>query len=113
MPTKATGSEFKKFYQDQQFWPDEADTFHEEEVVLVNVEDHGDKGYDNIPDNAVVLLSHGIVFNAQVGSDEPSFETYFKRWRKLQTTASFIVECDISQRDAVIAAIRAAGGRVS
>lgn len=112
MPTKTTGAEFKRFYDDKQFWPDDADTYHEEEVVMVNGKDHGDNGYENIPDDAVVTLSHGIVFNAQQGSDEPSFETYFKRWRKLQSTTSLIVECDIANRDVVVAAIRSAGGRV-
>lgn len=110
MPTKTTGAEFKRFYDDKQFWPDNSDTYHEYEVVLVNGEDHGDKGYENIPDDAIVILIHGIVFNAQHGSEEPSFETYFKRWRKLQTTTSIVVECDISKRDAVVAAIQAAGG---
>jgi len=69
MSVKMSGAEFKKFYEDDEFWPD------------------GDEG--------------------------PSLETYFRRWRKKQTTTFLTVECDHTKLEAVKAAIKAAGGKIS
>jgi hypothetical protein len=72
-----------------------------------------DADIDAIPDAAAVTIEGGIVFGPQWTSDnEPSFEGYFKRWRKLQKTKSFVVECDESKLEAVMAVIKAAGGKV-
>lgn len=56
------------------------------------------------------MTDQGLI--VAITTAEPSFETYFKRWKKKQATVSVIVECDVSKRDAVIAAIKAAGGKV-
>jgi len=39
-------------------------------------------------------------------------ESWFRAWRKKQTTTSFVVECEIIDKAEVIAAIIAAGGKV-
>jgi hypothetical protein len=115
MTTKTTGAEIKRFYADPAFWPEDGgDTYHDDEEVRVDgVPLDPDKGIAEIPDTAVVTIAGGIVFSPKWDGNEPSFETYFKRWRKAQSTVSIIVECDVSKRDAVVAAIRAAGGKVS
>lgn len=115
MATKTTGAELKRFYQDATFWPqDHGNTWHDDETITVGgavlsrADDIG-----TISDSAVVTIEGGIVFGPQwKNDDEPSFEGYFKRWRKLQKTKSFVVECDESKLDAVLAAIKAAGGKV-
>lgn len=115
MATKTTGAELKRFYQDPTYWPqDDGNTWHDDETITVNG-DVKEFGVDigSIPDAAVVTVEGGIVFGPQWKSDnEPSFEGYFKRWRKLQKTKSFVVECDESKLEAVMAAIKAAGGKV-
>lgn len=45
--------------------------------------------------------------------NEPSFEAHFKKWRRVQNTVSFVVECDKANLDALKVAIRAAGGSVA
>ena len=114
MPTKTTGAEFKRFYNDDSFWPqDDGNTWHEDETITVNgVEQTDGVDTDTLPDDAVVTIADGIVFGPKWDGNEPSFETYFKRWRKQQSTVSFLVECDASKLDALKAAIKAAGGRV-
>lgn len=108
---KSTGAEFKRFYNDSTFWPD--DVWHEEEVVTVNgVVLDGEVSFDAIADDAQVGIEGGIVNSPRLEWKEPSFEAYFKRWRKLQSTTTFLVECDRSVVDAVKKAIVAAGGRV-
>lgn len=117
MPTKTTGAEFKRFYNDESFWPnDDGATFHDEGVITIDgvVYEYGlDPDNDPIPDDAEVIIEGGTVYGPNWDGDEPSLETYFKRWKKKQNTASFLVECDQSVLDAVKAAIKAAGGRVS
>lgn len=114
MATKTSGAEIKRFYNDPEFWPeDDGDTYHDDEEIAVDGKpmDAG-HGIEDIPDSAVVTIAGGMVFSKKWDGDEPSFETYFKRWKKKQATVSVIVECDVSKRDAVIAAIKAAGGKV-
>lgn len=114
MATKTTGAEIKRFYRDPEFWPEDGgDTYHDDEVVTVDgTPMNEDQGIEGIPDAAVVTISGGIVFSKKWDGGEPSFETYFRRWKKKQSTVSFIVECDASKRDAVVAAVKAAGGKV-
>lgn len=109
MATKTTGAEFNRFYTDQKYW--NAGVWHEDVVVLVNGNTHED--LTAVPNTADVRISGGIVLGDQWDGDEPSFENYFKRWRKAQTLKTLVVECDESNLDAVIAAIKAAGGRVA
>ena len=44
--------------------------------------------------------------------DLGSLESFFKKWRKKQNTATLIVECDLAKIDAMKAAVKAAGGKI-
>lgn len=114
MTVKTTGAEFKRFYNDPKWWPDDKGaTYHDDDVITVNgvvcVDD-----LSSVPDDALVTIQGGVVFspNFKDGS-EPSTETYFKRWFKEQATVTLIVECGTDKVDAIKAAIKAAGGRVN
>lgn len=113
MATKISGTEFKRFYSDTKFWP--TDTYHEDVVWKLNGEDlPDDKDPDTALDTDIVSMEGGIILNTPlypVGR-EPSIETYFRRWKREQTSTTFVVECDISKMDAIHAAIKAAGGRI-
>lgn len=111
MAVKTTGAEFKRFYDDKAFWPE--GTWHEDEIMTVDGEEQDD-GFDvdDLRNESVVRIEGGIVFGPQFDDqNEPSFEGYFKRWRKLQTTATFVVTCDIAKVEAVKSAVKAAGGK--
>lgn len=110
MTVKTNGAEFKQFYADPVYWTD--DVWHEDEVLLVDGQDPGDIPLKSIPDDAAVSIEGGIVWGDRWKDNEPSFETYFKRWRRAQRTATLVVECDRAQLEAVKAAVKAAGGRV-
>lgn len=111
MVAKTTGAEFKRFYQDPEFWP--ADAFHEDVIFKVDGQMQED-GIDvqRLRDESVVTIEGGFVLGV-FEKNEPSVEAYFKRWKKQQTRTSFLVECEVSKLDAVKAAIKAAGGRVA
>jgi hypothetical protein len=108
MTTKTNGAEFKRFYTDETFWS--ADVYHDDSIITVNgmaVEDSED--LEKIDDAVIVTVEGGIVYGVK---GEPSFESFFKKWRKLQRTASFVVECDKSVVEAIKTAIKQAGGVV-
>lgn len=111
MATKTTGAEFKRFYEDEVFWPNDG-TYHEDETVFVDGAHVGDWDSENIADAAQLTLSGGIVLGPKLIGKEPSFEAYFKRWKKQQSTTIFAVECSNESKDAVVEAIKAAGGKV-
>lgn len=118
MAVKTIGAEFKRFYADPKFWPEPPNShsdnvWHEDEIVSIDGEPcEEDIDYASIADTAAVTIEGGIVHGPAIGGEEPSFEAYFKRWRKLQTTSVMVVECDVAKLDAVKAAVRSAGGRV-
>lgn len=58
----------------------------------------------------IVSVSGGVVFGKVVGAKEPSVETYLKRWLKTQTTTTIVVDCPKEKLDAILVAIKAAGG---
>lgn len=111
MVTKTNGAEFKRFYLDGEFWPD--GTWHEDELMTVDGEviDGGIEA-ETLSDEARITIDGGCVFGPQFNENEPSLEGYFKRWKKKQTTVTFIVECDITTAESVKAAVKSAGGRV-
>lgn len=115
MATKASGIEFKRFYNDPQYWPAVGDTYHEDVVFIVNgqeLSDERDPG--SVADADVVSIDGGIVMHSPFydAGKEPSMESYFKRWRREQNTIIVAVECDRKDLEAVQAAIKAAGGKV-
>ena len=114
MTVKTTGIEIKRFYSDKDFWPDDnGDTYHDSEEIFVDGTSLDiEKSIFDIPDGAVVRIRGGIVFGPKWNSNEPTFEAYFKQWKKRQTTTTLVIECDVTAADAVVAAIKAAGGKV-
>ncbi len=112
MSVKTTGSELKRFYFDDAYWPD--GTWHEDEEIEVDGSPLSeDLGIEDLPDDAVVKIAGGAVIGLpDCGDDGPSFEGYFKKWRRVQNTVSFVVECDKKDVDVLKTSIRAFGGKV-
>ncbi len=110
MSVKTTGAEFKRFYNDPSFWPEGA--WHDDDVVLVDSIEQDDIDVDKISDTAKVTIDAGVVFMSANDRDGVGFDTYFRRWLKAQTVRKIVVEVDASKLEAVIAAIKAAGGKV-
>jgi len=118
MAVKCTGAEFKRFYADSKYWigPEQSKedhTWHDDGLFYVNdVEQPEGIDTDQLLDTDTVKIEGGVVFGEVVGPKEPSLESYFKRWKKEQTTTAFLVECDIAMVEAVKKAVIAAGGKV-
>jgi hypothetical protein len=114
MTVKTNGAELKRFYADPSYWSNgDGETWHEEEIITVNGVTTEDVAIEEIADDAIIQLSGGVVFSNQWDVDHAmSFETYFKRWRKEQTTATIIVEIAKDRLDVLTAAIDSAGGKI-
>ncbi len=112
MATKTNGAEFKRFYNDESYWAigKSSSAWHEDEEITVNGVPTTE-GLDAIDDDAKVVISGGIVFGLPRELD-PSFEQFFKDWKKKQTTATLVVEFDKSKAEQIAAAIKAAGGKI-
>lgn len=112
MTTKTTGAEFKRFYTDESVWTE--GIYHGDDEMTLNGKRYGpgEFPYEDVQDDATVTLHAGFVANEK-GDDLGSFEGEFIKWRKRQTTATFVVECDIGLTHLVKAAIKAVGGKVT
>lgn len=112
MTVRTNGAEFKCFYTDNNpaFWP--VGAFHDDtEITVDGQEATSDVDLSTIPDNAVVSITAGIV--VMPGNHEPvPFELHFKRWRKAQQTRTILVRVDVERKEAIIAAIKLAGGDI-
>ena len=89
MAVKTTGAEFKKFYYDPEFWP--KDSWIDEIELLVDGErnESAEDDVDIILDESKVTIVSGFV--ALDKDNTPSLESFFKKWRKAQTTVSFVL----------------------
>ncbi|WP_413460667.1 hypothetical protein [Herbaspirillum huttiense] len=82
MTAKTSGAEFKQFYNDKAFWPEDA--WHEDSVILVDGKPHEDLSDSQIADSAKVVIDSGHVFFSREDSAGVSMVTFFNRWRKVQ-----------------------------
>jgi|GEM_PF-1988135 len=112
MATKCAGAEFKAFYQDDKFWPEEA---HVDEMVILvdgsSVPEDFDVEKDLI-DNSIVTIVDGWVLDFDASGDGISLKTHFKRWRKAQQTVTLAVSIDKARVSELEAAIKAVGGKL-
>lgn len=124
MPVKCTGAEFLRFYNDKAWWFSVEDktaanhdegTYWEDASVFVNGEQIPEFEFDfdkDLKSTDIVSVSGGVVFGKVVGVKEPSVEAYLRRWLKAQTTTAIVVDCPKEKLDAILVAIKAAGGSV-
>jgi len=125
MTVRCSGAEFLRFYNDQNWWfsdkgpvevGDEEATWYDDAIISVNgqpTEDLDVNFQSGIRPTDEVSVEGGIVKGKVVGASGPSLEAYLSRWRKAQSTTTISVECPRDKLDAIIAAIKAAGGKAS
>lgn len=107
---KTTGAEYKRYLNDDAFWPE--GVYHDDELLTVNNKEWTwEADIESIEDSAVVRLNGGVVLSPS-GKVIKNMESHFKSWRKNQKATTFIVECGLDRLDELKAAIEAAGGKV-
>jgi hypothetical protein len=87
---KCTGAEWLRFYDDKDFWPEDA--WHEGELLIVNGVNYeeGEHDLSSVHADAVMRITGGVVYG--LPEDSVSLETHFKRWKRKQATTTFVVE---------------------
>jgi hypothetical protein len=105
---KVSGAEFLKFYNDPSIWKEGA--YHEDVVFCVNGVE-----VEELPeillDTDVVSISGGFITDED-GNDLGTFTGVLRKWKKKQTTAVFVVECEVFLVDYIKQCIKQAGGKV-
>jgi hypothetical protein len=110
MVVKVIGSEWKRFYADDEAWP--AGAWHEgEEITIDGNATPYDFDFSAVPDSATLTVTGGVVYLNGFGKGS-SLSAHFKRWRKRQKISVLVVEVPHEATDSVRAAIAAAGGKV-
>ena len=116
-----TGAELKAFYNDDKFWlksddpPADDGAWHEDVILSVNDEEQTEDFsiQQDLQDDDRVLILDGVVLFCDPETEGCTFETFFRRWRKKQSTVYLSVSVPRDKLDAVREAIKAAGGTVS
>jgi hypothetical protein len=109
MAVKTSGSQWKRFYADQDEWP--SGMYHEDEDFLVDGEEIGDRSLDDVPDGAIIVLDGGIVWNED-NEDVGTLEEKFQKWLRRSDVSTLVVEVEKGKEKALRAAIKKAGGKV-
>ena len=107
---KSTGMEWKKFYFDEEYWPNGA--WHEDAEIKLDGNVCSDEvDFMEIADSSVITLSGGV-FYPEIHENPLPLELHFKRWRKKQKTTVLLVEVPNELAVAVVNSIISSGGKV-
>lgn len=102
------GAELKKFWcnTDPRFWPD---TAHVDGMAWqVNGVEHEDVDVENLSDTDVVLVEGAIIWD----DGDADFAGTMKKWRKLETHVSVVVELPVEHKDALTEFVKKLKGKV-
>jgi hypothetical protein len=111
---KLSGVEFKRYYQDPEFWPE--GLWHDDEEITVDgVAPEPGADLLAIPDTCVIDVKGGVLLLEKGESRFAgiAMDSHMRAWQRKQTVRNLLVEVDESKLEAVVAAIKAAGGRVA
>lgn len=93
---KTNGKEFKAFYNDQSYWPEDA--YVEEMNLKINGVEQSDVDTDKLLDEDQIRITYGSVVK---GERIVSLTSFFKKWRKQQSVTSVVVEIDNDKLEAI------------
>lgn len=113
MTIKITGYEFKKFMNDDKYWKERSEhTYYDDAEITINDKYYNDyiDGIDSIDDKDIVRIHSGIVYFDE--HSDISLITFFKKWRKIQSTSYFMIECDNYKKEKIVASIKSLGGKI-
>lgn len=118
MATKTTKAELIAFQNDESQWTGKDGQkdalWYDDVLFLVNGVERGD-GFspEDLKDEDQVSILDGFVDSSESGFEIRSLESFFRSWRKKQSTAYLSISVPKDKLDAVKAAIKAAGGKIS
>lgn len=93
MTIKISGIDFKNFYNDKDFWPE--DTYIDDINITINgkrLPDNKEVG-DAVQDSDIITIVSGYIVDHPDGYDG-SLLSYYKKWKKLQEKAYIVIEVE-------------------
>lgn len=106
---KATGLEFKQFYNNKKVWADDA--YHDDLELYINGSQwNGDTDLEVVGDTDKINIGSGVIVYQDGSYDD--FCKIFRNWRKKQTTVILMVECPKEKAQILEAGIKGLGGRI-
>ena len=109
---KVSAAEFKRFYEDESFWPE--GVFHDDtDIAIDGVSEYDDNAISvcDAADSSIVTFSCGDVYGKD-GEFIASFPSYFKRWKKKQETEFVVVSIHKDKLEALSALVKSVGGKI-
>lgn len=90
---KVEGALWKQFYNDEEYW---AGHYHDD--VLITFDGVEQEDYDNPADDSVVKIESGYVYKEgddfHTSTRDVSLSSFFRKWKKIQTTTVIVVTVD-------------------
>ena len=117
MKRKLTGAEFKRFYDDPIVWGVEDSrtrsdaTYVDDLLITIDGIETEDFEPERISDGAEVEILSGYLVHPQKGVPE-DFAAAAVWWKRRSSMVLVVAEIDRSKLDALLAAIKGAGGKV-
>jgi hypothetical protein len=102
--------------EDEDIWPKER--YYDDAYIEVNGQDISevmDYNLDVVPDDAVMLISGGCVFDPRgnIGAESVcAFDTLFNRWKKKQTHKRLTVEIPLDEEDSLKSLLKTIKGKI-
>lgn len=107
---KTTGAEFHSFYNDPEIWGDKV--WHEDEQFFINGSDDVFEGdYSDLNDTDQIKITDGVIYFQDYDNHVP-FETYFKKWRRMNKFSFMIVEIPKETEQELRDFVKSLGGRI-
>lgn len=103
---KTNGATWKAYLDS---WPD--GQWFEDGEELVNGQPGDDIPYDQIPNDATVEFTSGVVFQNRLDQEGKSLVSHFRRWLKAQTVTRLMVEIPKEREQELVDFLKSIGGR--
>lgn len=104
---KVEGALWKLFYNDEGFWEGH---FHDDTLITFDGIEQQD--YENPAPGSVVKIEAGYVYKHSDGYPCVSLTSFFRKWKKIQTTTVIVVTVNKDAADSVRHEIGKLGGIV-
>lgn len=109
MATKTTGSEWNLYYNDKEYWGENAS--HED--VELDVDGKiWESSIDNFQEQSIIVIKGGSVFLDEEYNTYMSLELHFKKWRKTKKTTTIIIEVKNEDLEKWKALVKNNGGKI-
>lgn len=97
---KVQGALWKQFYNDEEYWKG-----HYHDDTLITFDGVEQEDYENPADDAVVKIESGYVYkdgdDFHTSARDVSLASFFRKWKKIQTTTVIVVTVEKDYSDSV------------